>query len=140
MSPELFSLLSQRGGSAKTGYEELLKKIWTSRPNKFGFQVEGVDFRVQLIPQSENQHLVSAEIGYLPFTAESAQKRHIIKTILDSTSRVKEAKFGISDDGKIGLVGEITVNVNEDPELSFARIIVFLQKTLPYIRLIGKAL
>lgn len=122
-------------------FDELLGRLWESRPNTFYFQLEGVMFKVQSTQDDENSNLIYAELGYIPFTQESALKRRVLTVIAENAaSRLPNPRFNVGEDGKITLHGKVPFKRNDLPEVNFAKMVLFLRQTLPFIRLIGVVL
>ena len=140
MSPDT-STVEQSSAPSYAKYEHILEQLWKPRESSFEFQIEGVIYHADIKPETPNLRLyITAEIGFMPFTAESAPRRRMLATILSYTEDVPIAKFKINNEGKIVVSGEVLIREADSIEMSFARIIVFIQMTLPYIRVIGAIL
>jgi hypothetical protein len=126
---------------APVNYDSLLERLWKNRASTFEFQVDGVLFHIQNVPEgADTRFHISAEIGFMPFTQESAPRRMMLMTILSYTVHFPTARFDLGPDGKITVSEEVLISEAEAPEMCFSRIIFFIQQTMPYIRLIGTIL
>lgn len=122
-------------------FNQLLEQLWRPRPSSYSFQVEGVIYAVQSTPCDDGVHLsITAEIGTMPYTAESAPRRQMLKRILESSERLKVASLKVNDKGLIVLQSELAIVPEHAPEMSFARLVVFINQVQPYIKLIGSYL
>jgi len=129
---------AKNGNIKLIGYDDIIRMLWDSHPDIFYFQLEGIVFKVQQESSLECANILSAEIGYIPFTQESALKRRLLTTVAESASvKLSNPKFNVGEDGKITVYGKVPFKKSDPPETNFARMVVFLQQVLPYAKLIG---
>ena len=75
-----------------------------TRLGRGDFELDGVHFSFtkQENPQGSDLNF-SAQLGYLPFTAESREKRAALNRILLSAQALRRAKFRLNKQGHISL-------------------------------------
>jgi hypothetical protein len=133
---------------ASDSFEDLLKKLgkeFASIPfkdvEKFHFTFDGLAFNVHRAEQGNGRRfLMSATIGYMPFTIESTERRKAIQTIILSSRRLPTVRFGVSVSGKISAAAMLEVPHMSAPDSLFYPLTLFMQEARPFIQLIGQYL
>jgi hypothetical protein len=134
---------------APVNFEALLHKLdgdFGALPpsfvEQFRFELDGLSFDVRRIKQKEgHRFLVTAKIGYLPFSVESSERREIIKTIVLASRTLPTVHFSIDPSSKI--TAGALLDVRGDgiaPDFIFYPLMLFLQEAQPFIQLIGRYL
>lgn len=110
--------------------------------SRFTFQFDGVLFQAShTVGEGKIRLRIGAILGYMPYSAESAQRRRIVLRILEGSGSSKTtAKFGINADNQIVVRGEFLVDDIDPADFVFVPAVTFLRDAMPFIRLIGSCL
>ncbi|QJE72973.1 hypothetical protein HHL28_07625 [Aerophototrophica crusticola] len=111
-------------------------------PSRHHFYLDGLLFHVAITPKPDGTTLfqIWAEVGYMPYTIESPEKRAKLQAILRSASWINGARFVVDEQQKILVLGQhehpgsFTVN-----DLMWETV-QFLQHARPYLRVLGQYL
>jgi hypothetical protein len=132
---------------AHINFEELLSKLKGERTPSAAriehsrFEIDGVVFDVKRVAQKEKQRfLITARLGYLPFSIESTERRDAIKTIVTATRILLGVRFKIDAASKISAEGLFDIDRLASPDFIFYPLMLFMQEAGPFINLIGKYL
>lgn len=122
--------------------EQWLVRLQPPKTSMMQFVCEGVPFQLHYTPENGKVRLeVWAELGALPYTAESPQRRRMLVTILNAAQSLKQARFGVSAECQMIVAGAATLDACFPPlETIFVSLVPFLQEALPFARLIGECL
>jgi hypothetical protein len=121
--------------------EALLERLLQPRSNAFNCQIDGVIYEIQIKKESDGLRLyLRADLGFMPYTAESALKRHLLKIVMVGVEGLREARIKQDEQGKIVLSAVIPLFEDASPEKNFARLILLVHKMKPFINLIGSRL
>lgn len=110
-------------------------------PEKFRFSFDGLDFDVRRVGGADgHRFLVTAAIGYLPYTIESAERREAIKAIIIASRGLPTVRFGVDVSTKISAGAFYDLPEVVLPDSIFYPLTLFMQEARPFISLIGKYL
>jgi len=105
---------------------------------RFKFDLYGLTYNVRSINQHGHyRFLVTVNLGYLPFSIESSERRDAIRTIVMASQRLPNVRFSIDSASKISagaLMDPIEVMA---PDFIFYPLVMFLQEARPFMDLIG---
>ena len=129
-------------------FENLLhtldKEFGTRAPNlieQFKFDYDGMNFDARRITQNNGyRFLMTARIGRLPFSIESAERRNAIKTIVLASRTLPKVRFNIDHSGNIAAGALFDTITTVSPDFIFFPLTLFLQEARPFMRLIGEYL
>ncbi len=121
--------------------EGFLRRVWVPHSSKLQFQVDGVLFHAAYKAENNGVTIqIWSILGYLPYSVESAEKRHLLITLLEALRPLKPLIFGIDKENQIVVSQTFTTDAIRFPTYIFTVLIPFLQQALPHIRLIGELL
>ncbi len=124
-----------------TDTDLFLRQVWIPKASNIRFQVEGVFYQARYQPDGEGVRLqIWAELGYLPFSLESAQRRRMLITILEGTAILKETQFGLTEKKQIIVTRTFNVPNIQPPGFIFISLIAFLQEARPFLKLIAECM
>jgi hypothetical protein len=90
--------------------------------------------------ESGYRFLVTATMGYMPFSIESDERREAIKTIIISTRSLPNVRFGVDTSSRVSASALFEMERIVAPDFIFYPLILFMQEARPFIQLIGKYL
>jgi hypothetical protein len=105
------------------------------------FELDGlpIHFMHRQTPQATELHC-SALVGYLPYTAQSPEKRHALTRIVLASKRLPSARFSVNHRHQIQLEGAFTLpQPAADADIVLA-VLGFYQQASPILRLIAQQL
>lgn len=119
------------------GPEQLLQKISTPEESHFQFQIDGAPCYARQCGGDLKLLEMWAVLGYLPYSAESSERRRMLLAILNAAQRLPHVKIGINAEHQI--IAMMTCPVAEVPSAPFFFLPLarFLQEARPFMRLIG---
>lgn len=134
--------------SAQNAIQDIIKDIdyllsppGASPRQSFIFHLDGIPFEVQ---RKEQEHgplvQIQAVLGFLPYSAESAERRGAILQILHESKKLMNTRFGLDRGGKILVVGQYADQQMVAPDFMFFPLMKFMQEARPFIDLIGRHL
>ncbi|OYQ37716.1 hypothetical protein CHU95_00715 [Niveispirillum lacus] len=105
------------------------------------FFLDGLMFHVSLTPVDDDTLFqVWAQVGYMPFTIESPEKRVRLSKILRAAAHLQNAKFTVDDKQMIMVLGQARVPGHPTlPNLMY-EIVQFVQEARPYLKVLGQYL
>lgn len=110
----------------------------TANFERFSFELDGLAIEVRRIPQDEeHRFLIAATVGHLPFSAESPERRHAVRTIVQAAHILPTVHFTIDACGKICAGGLFDQSQVVSPDFVFHPLMLFLQEARPFMRLIA---
>jgi len=139
----------QADGGPSLDFEELLRQLDEQfavlRPSlieRFRFELDGIKVDVRRVQQTGKGYsfVITATLGYLPFTIESAERRQSIRTIVEGACGLPHLRFSIDHASKITVGGVFDVAETVAPDFIFYPLTLFLQEARPFIQLIGRYL
>jgi len=109
--------------------------------SRYHFFLDGLLFRVSLTPEDGiTRFQIWAEVGYLPYSIESPERRQKLQTILRQTRQFEHARFIVDEEQKILVLGQRDVAGNVTlPDLMYETVL-FLQEARPFLRVLGQYL
>jgi len=147
MSASLLLKSSAIKRPSAVNFEELLQKLdeqfaafAPSMIKRFEFTFDGMAFEVRRISQEQSHRfLITATLGYLPFSIESEERRQTLKTIIAAARDLPTLHFSIDTKSKI-TIGGVFDTETVAPDFIFYPLILFLQEARPFAHLIGRYL
>ena len=130
-----------RVGTVHINSDGLLGIAATPAPSAQQFVLDDLLFNISLAPDGEGTRFrIWAEIGWVPYTAQSPQRRRDILTILRATQHLERACFVLDSGQKILVIGESHVEQHIDVSGVAYESVQFLQEVRPYLRILGEYL
>jgi hypothetical protein len=133
--------LPLRLGTVHVTPEGLLGIRETPPPSSQRFVLDDLPFQVALSPEGDGtRYRIWAELGYVPYTAHSPERRAAVVRILRAARSLETACFALERGQKIVVLGE---TVSEEPltvDGMMFETVRFLQEARPFIRLLGRYL
>ncbi len=122
-------------------FDEQIAKLSLKTLDRFCFGVDGLDFDVRRIMHKDKFHfLITATIGYMPFTIESQDRRDAIKAILLATKSLPKVRFDVDMSSRIVARALFAAPEKNALDLIFYPLVLFMQEARPFVDLIGKYL
>lgn len=106
------------------------------------FFLDGLMFHISLTPNGgDTLFQVWAEVGYMPFTIESPEKRVRLSKVLRAAAvNLSAARFVVDEKQMIMVLGQATVSGHVTlPDLMY-EIVQFVQEARPYLKVLGQYL
>ncbi len=105
------------------------------------FFLDGLMFHISLTPEGDDTLFqVWAEVGYMPFTIESPEKRVRLSKVLRAAAHLDSAKFTVDEKQMIMVLGQARVPGHVTlPDLMY-EILQFVQEARPYLKVLGQYL
>jgi hypothetical protein len=136
------------GDRESVNFEDLLQKLDSevaALPSgfikSFKFELNGIRFDIRRIEHENGfRFLVTAIVGYLPFSIESVERRDAIKTIVAAAKSLPTVHFTMDHASKITAGGLFEIPANLEPSFFFYPLTLFLQEARPFMDLIGQYL
>lgn len=109
------------------------------RPSKLTFVAEGLPFHAAVSPDGEDGAIcqIWAEVGHIPYTVQSPDRRRRILSILRGIRGLSRARFVVQDGQKILLVGESRIAGQVTPEDLILETVLLIQEARPFLRLLA---
>lgn len=105
------------------------------------FFLDGLLFRVSLTPDGgKTLFQIWAEVGYMPYTIESPEKRAKLTSILRAAAMLKQARFVVDEKQKILVLGQREVPGTLTLNDLMYETVLFVQEARPYLRVFGQYL
>jgi hypothetical protein len=118
--------------------DTFLKQIKVPTVTHLQFLLFDIPFQASKTMTEKGVHLcLWATLGFLPFSAESAERRHALVDILSGAHYLSVAKIGVDEEMKIVARGDFILPSLELPSFIFVPLIAFWQEAKPFIKLIG---
>lgn len=108
------------------------------RPTKLRYMADGLPFSVAVSTdggQSVSQ--IWAEVGHIPYTAQSPERRHQLLSILRSITGLAHTRFVTQGGQKILLFSELRHDHPPAPEDLIHQTVLTLQEGRPFLRLLA---
>ncbi len=111
------------------------------RPSKLHFVADGLPFSVAVSTDGDASVCqIWAEVGHIPFTAQSPERRRHLLNILRGAKDLKRAKFVIQQSQKVLLFSETRIEGHVTPESLVYDTACLLQEARPFLRLLAEHL
>ncbi|MGB4101720.1 MAG: hypothetical protein WBK91_07435 [Alphaproteobacteria bacterium] len=131
--------------------DELITKLETAesqgistlitRFERGDFELDGLRFTFTKQEDSQGSILhVSAQVGYMPYTAESRDKRANLNRILLGARAMRRAKLALDKQGYIALKSTISLKPEANDIDAIMGLSALYQEASPILRLIAKYL
>jgi hypothetical protein len=105
------------------------------------FTADQVVYQATITPGEEGAEcLVTAELGFLPFTIESRERRATLLTILQGTRRLPRIKFAIANGQKICLTSTFHLSGRLTPYRVIYEMAQVAHEAGPFLRLLSEYL
>jgi hypothetical protein len=118
-----------------------LQRVKVPAVDHLQFVLNDIPFQVSKTATERGIHLcLWATLGYLPYSAESPEKRHALVDILQSVASLSVVKIGVDPEMKIVARGDFLLQSLELPSFIFLPLVAFWQEARPWIALIGSYL
>jgi hypothetical protein len=109
------------------------------RPSRLKFFVEELHFNVAVSPDAEASACqIWAEIGFVPYTVESPERRRQVLAILRAAHGLPHARFVVENGQKILLVADSRYSGPITAEQLIYETVLLIQEARPYLRLIAE--
>ena len=130
--------LPLRLGTLHVSADGLLGIASTPAPSKQQFVIDDVLYHVSTEPAGDGSRFrIWAELGWVPYTAQSPQRRRDVLAILRATQHLERSCFVLDGGQKILVIGESHVDEHIDVTGVVYETIQFLQEVRPYLRLLS---
>jgi len=111
------------------------------RPSKLRFVVGGLPFHAAVSPNGEGAICqVWADVGNLPFTAQSPTKRAAMLAVLQSATTLPFARFAVEAGQRIILFSEDRTDGPATPEDIIHQTVRLMGEAKPFLQLLGEYL
>ena len=109
------------------------------RPSKLKFFAEELYFNVAVSPDDgSSQCQIWADLGFVPYTVESPERRSRVTTILRATQGLPRARFAVENGQKILLVADFRIPGSVTAEQLIFEAVLLIQEARPYLRLLAE--
>lgn len=125
-------------GSVALGEDGHIRHAGEDRPLHFRFAACGVIFEAELSSRTAPLRL-RANLGKLPYSAESPDARSLARTVIASTDRLRHGHILLSPDQDIILEGEFNPPSPRTPVAVIATAVALVLDFKPYLELLGEA-
>lgn len=111
------------------------------RPATQRFVLDDLLFHIALLPEEHGTRVrIWVEIGYVPYTAQSAERRRDVLHVLRATRTLANACFALEGGQKILALGESLFREHLTIDGMMHETVLFVQEVRPFIRLLGNHL
>lgn len=105
------------------------------------FFLEGLMFHVSLTPEGgDTLFQIWADVGYMPYTIQSPEKRTNLTRIIRAAGDLKNARFIVDDQQKIVVLGQARVAGHVTMQELMYETVQFLQEARPFLKVFGQYL
>ena len=125
-------------GSVVLGEDGHIRRADEDRPLHFRFTACGIDFEADLASREAPLRL-RANLGKLPYSAESPDGRRLARTVMAATDRLRRGHILLSDQQDMVLEGELTPPSPRTPVAVIATAVALILDFKPYLDLLGEA-
>ncbi len=120
------------------GADGLLAISKPPRPSRLKFFAEELSFSLAVSPEGEDSVCqIWAEIGHVPYTVESVDRRNSVLAVLRATQGLTRARFVVENGQKILLIADSRIAGTVTPERLVYEVVQLLQEARPYLRLLA---
>ena len=109
-------------------------------PVRFGFAYRGVEYGAEIEIAADPRVRLTAELGKLPYTMEIGEGRHLIRRILNASTRVPHGRIALSEDDDMRLEAVSASPEPFTPASLMATLTALLFDFQPYLELLGRVL
>jgi hypothetical protein len=133
--------LPLRLGTVHVNSDGLLGISATPAPAEQRFVIDDLLFHVSTDPVGDGSRFrIWSEIGWVPYTAQSPQRRRDVLAILRATQHLERSCFVLDEGQKILVIGESHVDEHIDVTGVVFETLLFLQEVRPYLRILSEYL
>lgn len=125
-------------GSVALGDDGHIRRNDEDRPLYFRFSACGIGFEAHLDSRSAPLRL-RANLGKLPFSAESPEARRLARTVIAATDRLRRGHILLTADQDMVLEGELNPPSPRTPVSVIATAVSLILDFKPYLDLLGEA-
>lgn len=125
-------------GSVALGEDGHIRNAGEDRPLHFRFTACGVIFEAELSSRTAPLRL-RANLGKLPYSAESPEARGLARTVIASTDRLRHGHILLSPEQDMLLEGELNTPGPHTPMAVIATAVALVLDFKPYLELLGEA-
>ena len=125
-------------GSVSLGDDGHIRRSDEDRPLYFQFSACGIAFEANLAHKTAPLR-VRANLGKLPFSAESPEARRLARTVMAATDRLRRGHILLSADQDMVLEGELNPPSPRTPVSVIATAVALILDFKPYLDLLGEA-
>lgn len=132
------TMLPLEVGAVAIGEDGHISHSTADRVLHFRFRACGIDFEGE-IAGADAPLKISANLGKLPFTAESPDGRRLARSVLAATDRLCNGQILLSDEQDMVLRGELAPPSPRTPVNVIATAVALVLDFKPYIGLLSEA-
>jgi hypothetical protein len=111
------------------------------QPSKLRFTADGLPFQASVTPNGEEAVCqVWAEVGHIPYTAQSPERRRRMLAVVKGAEKLPTARFIIQGSHMILLFSERRLPGRVMPEDLIWQTVQLIQEARPFLRMIGEYL
>ena len=133
--------LPLRLGTVHVNSDGLLGIASTPAPSKQQFVIDDMLYHVSTEPAGDGSRFrIWAELGWVPYTAQSPERRRDVLAILRATQHLERSCFVLDGGQKILVIGESHVDEHIDVTGVVFETLLFLQEVRPYLRILSEYL
>ena len=125
-------------GAVEIGEDGHIAHSDADRKLHFRFSACGLDFEAEIAGKKAPLRL-KANLGKLPFTAESPDGRRLARSVLAATDRLSHGQILLSDEQDMVLQGELSPPSPRTPANVIATAVALILDFKPYINLLSEA-
>ncbi|HIC81465.1 MAG TPA: hypothetical protein EYH07_09290 [Kiloniellaceae bacterium] len=125
-------------GSIALGEDGHISRCDADRPLHFTFTACGIRFEAELADRSAPLRL-KANLGKLPYTAESPEGRRLARSVIAATDRLGCGQIMLSDQQDMILTAELASPAPRTPVNVIATATCIIAACKPYLDLLGEA-
>ena len=125
-------------GSVSLGEDGHIRRSDEDRPLYFRFSACGIAFEADLASRTAPLR-VRANLGKLPFSAESPEARRLARTVMAATDRLRRGHILLSAEQDMVLEGELNPPSPRTPVSVIATVVALILDFKPYLDLLGEA-
>lgn len=125
-------------GSVVLGEDGHIRHAGEDRPLHFRFSACGIEFEAELASKTAPLRL-RANLGKLPFSAESPDGRRLARTVMAATDRLRRGHILLSEEQDMVLEGDLNPPSPRTPVAVIATAVALIIDFKPYLDLLGEA-
>ncbi len=125
-------------GTVVIGNDGHISHSSADRALHFRFTACGIDFEAEIAGQKAPLR-IKANLGKLPYSAESPDGRRLARSVLAATDRLRHGQILLSDEQDMVLQGELSPPTPRTPVNVIATAVALILDFKPYISLLAEA-
>jgi hypothetical protein len=125
-------------GSVALGEDGHIRRADEDRPLQFRFFACGIAFEAELASKAAPLRL-RANLGKLPFSAESPDGRRLARSVMAATDRLRRGHILLSPEHDMVLEGELNPPSPRTPVAVIATVVALILDFKPYLDLLAEA-